>query len=309
MLNTDSIELKGTETFDEAFALIPQINKTQVRYLYSKKGKTYEPTHVAQISVDGGNNWSTKTCKTNKDGQMIPIELDCKSKLENAGIIYDIYTKPVYAGADATQSWLVGNIDGCPILGDDYSVQGLLISNIFDPTPKFYISFERIVCQNQFSTLGKNNASMYIDMNKFLRADAYTDENKEKLTTMIQLECEKRIDEANIIYNRLATTHLTDDQIKHMFEMLTIDKVAKANEEKYHQAELLYAQYMNVYDSNDNQNFKGSLFGFVNACTNINTRIKTNPLDVIKPVLPADVVNAPCNFDYLCRAAMLNNLG
>ena len=150
---------------------------------------------------------------------------------------------------------------------------------------------------------------MYIDMNKFLHADAYTDENKEKLMTMIQTECEKRISEANIIYNRLATTHLTDAQIKHMFEMLTVNKVAKTNNEKYQEAEKELASYMRVYNLDDNQNFKGSLFGFVNACTNINTHTKTNPLDVIKPVLPADVVNAPCNFDYLCRAAMLNNLG
>lgn len=308
MLKTNSIELKGTETFTEAFALIPQIDKTQVRYLYSKKGRTYEPTHVAQISIDGGNIWSTKTCKTNKDGQMIPIELDSKSKLKNTGIIYDIYTKPVYAGADATQSWLVGDINGCRILGDDYSVQGLLISDIFDPYPKYYISFERLVCQNQFSTLGKNNASMYINMNKFLRADAYIDENKEKLVTLIQDECEKRISEAEIIYNKLATTHLTDAQIRHMFEMLTVDKVAKNNEEKYQEAEKELASYMRVYNLDDNQNFKGSLFGFVNACTNINTRTRTNPLDVIRPVLPADVVNTPCNFDYLCRAAILNNL-
>lgn len=149
---------------------------------------------------------------------------------------------------------------------------------------------------------------MYIDMNKFLHADAYTDENKEKLVTLIQDECEKRISEAEVIYNKLATTHLTDAQIRHMFEMLTVDKVAKANEEKYHEAEKELASYMRVYNLDDNQNFKGSLFGFVNACTNINTRTRTNPLDVIKPVLPADVVNSPCNFDYLCRAAMLQNV-
>lgn len=149
---------------------------------------------------------------------------------------------------------------------------------------------------------------MYIDMNKFLHADAYTNENKEKLTTLIQNECEKRIDESNRIYNKLATTHISEDQVRHMFEMLTIDKVAKANEEKYHEAELKYAQYMNVYNLDDNQNFKGSLFGFVNACTNVNTRTRTNPLDVVKPVLPADVIDAPCNFDYLCRAAVLQNV-
>lgn len=93
-----------------------------------------------------------------------------------------------------------------------------------------------------------------------------------------------------------------------MFEMLTVDKVAKNNEKLYHEAELQLASYMRVYNVEDNQNFKGSLFGFVNACTNINTRQRKNPLDVIKPVLPADVIDAPCNFDYLCRAAVLQNV-
>lgn len=306
MLATQSAELKGTETFNEAFALIPEkSDKVKSRYLYTKDGLQ---TNVAQISTDGGNNWTTKTCKYDKDKQIIPLNLNSKDKLKDTQIIYDVFTKPQYAGGDATQSWLTGQIDKCNILGDDYSVSGFIISTIFDPQPKFYISFERLVCENQFSTLGKNNASMYIDMNKFLKAEAYNDENRRKLAELIQFESEKRIADADRIYNRLATTHLTNDKIYNMFQMLTVDKVAKANEEKYHQAELEYESYKKVYNLDDNQNFKGSLFGFVNACTNIQTRKRTNPLEVIKPVLPADVVNSPCNFEYLCRAAMLQNV-
>lgn len=63
---------------------------------------------------------------------------------------------------------------------------------------------------------------MYINMNKMLRI-----ENKESLTTMIQLEAEKRIESATRVYDKLARVHLTEDQIKKMFQMLTVDKVAK----------------------------------------------------------------------------------
>lgn len=309
MLATNSIELKKTTTFDEAFSLIPENEKTKVRYLYEKEGRSYKPTNIAQLSFDEGNTWSSvKTCKYDKDGQMIPVDLNSKAKLKNANLFYDVFTTPTLAGADQKNSWLIGNIDGCKIMGDEYSIQGMIISSIFDPNPKYYISFERIICQNQFSTLGKNNASMYIDMSYFLNKENHSQENRERLISMIQAESEKRIDEANRVYERLATTHLSDTQIARMFQMLTTDKVAKKNEEKYHEAEIEYEKYMKVYTADDNQNFKNSLFGFVNACTNINTRTRTNPLDVLKPVLPADVIDAPCNFDYLCRAAVLQNI-
>lgn len=310
MLATNSTALKGTETFDEAFELIPDRSENVlVRPLYAKEGNDFSEVVYSQISYDSGITWQSPfKLKTDKEGQVVPINLNSKNKLANAGLFYDVFTQPTLAGADQKNSWLIGNIDGCRILGEDYNIQGMIISSIFDPLPRYYISFERIFCSNQFSSLGKNNASMYIDMNVFLRANAHTDENREKLVTLIQDECEKRINEAEVIYNKLAVIHLTDAQIKHMFEMLTVNKVAKANKEKYQEAEKKLASYMRVYNLDDNQNFKGSLFGFVNACTNINTRTRTNPLDVIKPVLPADVVNEPCNFDYLCRAAMLSNL-
>lgn len=307
MLATSSIKLE-TENFEEAFAKMPETPKVQVRYLKDEHG---EDVGVYQFKIAQQEKWSSpKMLKTDSQGSIIPIDFNAKRKLENAKLFYDFYTTPQYVGSNETQSWMIGDIDGCKILGDEYKVQGIMISTIFDPTPKYYISFERLVCENAFSSLGHNNASMYIDMNAFLRQDVYNnDEMKVKLSNLIQSECEKRIDEANKIYNKLAITRLSDEQVREMFAMLTINKVAKTNQEKYKEAEEQYSRYIKVYNSDDNQNYKGSLFGFVNACTNIRTRTKTNPLDVIKPVLSADVVNSPCNFDYLCRAAMLNRVG
>lgn len=305
MLNTSSVILNGTETFDEAYSLMPTSNKTKIRYLKTEDG---QDTGCYQISTDNGNKWqSPRMCKSTKDG-LIPINIDSKSKLQNASVFYDTFTKPTHVGTNETQSWLVGDIDGCKLLNDEYNIQGMLISTIFDPTPKFYISFERIVCENQFGNLGKNSSSMYIDMGAFLAQAQYTQEAKDRLSSIITAEIEHRIENANKVYNKLAMTKLSDEQVKTMFRKLTVDTVAKSNEEKYHEQEKRYSNYLKVYDNNDNQNFKGNLFGFVNACTNINTRERSNPLDVIKPVLPAQVIESPCNFEYLCRAAMLNNV-
>lgn len=210
MLATNSTALKGTETFDEAFKLIPDRSENVlVRPLYAKEGNDFSEVVYSQISYDSGTTWQSPfKLKTDKDGQVIPINLNSKNKLANAGLFYDVFTQPTLAGADEKNSWLMGNIDGCRILGEDYNIQGMIISSIFDPLPKYYISFERIFCSNQFGTLGKNNASMYINMNAFLHQ--YSEEKKERLVALISEESEKRISEANRIYEKLATIHLTD---------------------------------------------------------------------------------------------------
>ena len=174
--------------------------------------------------------------------------------------------------------------------------------------PKYYISFERIFCENQFSQLGKNGSSIYFDMNALLSVANHSDDTKSKIQLKIDEYVADAIKDADRVYNKLATSHLTENQINKMFERLTIDSVAKTNEEAYHQQEILLYDYKKVYNADDNQNFKGSLFGFVNACTNINTRKRTNPLDLLKPVLPAQVIDQPVNFEYLCRAAIANNI-
>lgn len=303
MLNTKSIHLKGTETFEEAYALMPEVNSRKIRFLQTAEG---EPTGVYQISTDSGLSWlSPRVQKPLRSGGYQPVDIDSKKKLANAHLFYEAQTKPELVGSDAYYSWMIGQIGNCNILGDEYDVQGLIISTIFDPMPKYYISFERLVCENQFGTLGKNSSSMYIDMNKFLVASS-NDDVKSKLNDIIGAEVEKRIAEADLVYNKLASVKLSDRKIKTMFQQLTIDKVSKENKQAYELAEQKYANYLAAYGNNDNQNFKRTLLGFVNACTNINTRTKETPLDVIKPVLPAKVIFNPMDFEYLCREAVIH---
>lgn len=306
MLATKSIQLVGNESFEQAFSLMPE-KEVDIRYLKTSDG---DDTGVYQIYNADRDVWSSpRVAKTTKDGHIIKIDTNSKHKLENAKIFYDIFEKPTYVGTDTDaagvcSSWLIGDIDNCNIFGDDYTVQGIILSNIFDPQPKFYISFNRLVCENQFGTLGKNNSSMYINMGAFLN-QPYTVEAKEKLESLIVAEVEKREAEQAEIYNRLFNIKLTEPKVHAMFEKLTVDKVAK-NSPLRKEAEKHLAEYVSAYNVDDNQNYKGTLFGFVNAHTRLSTRQKSNPLDVVKPVITSNILNSPCDFNFLCREAVIN---
>lgn len=305
MLATKSIHLTGTESFEEAFNLMPDKN-VNVRYLTTPEG---EETGVYQLYNEGNHKWtSPRQAKMTKEGAIVKIDTNSKAKLKNAKIFYDIFERPTYVGTDTSagvcSSWLIGDIDHCNILGDDYTVQGIILSSIFDPRPRYYISFQRLICENQFGTLGKNNSSMYIDMNAFLN-QPYSLEAKEKLQALISAEVAKRRAEQAEVYEKLCSVKITEPKIHSMFEKLTIDKVAKNSPLRQNEEKRL-AKYVSAYNVDDNQNYRGTLFGFVNAYTRMSTREKTNPLDVVKPVITSNILNAPCDFDFLCREAVIN---
>ena len=300
MLNTTSTVLTGKETFDEAFKLIPE-NELKIRYLKTEDG---ESTGIYQVYNTEKQIWgSPRTPKYDKDHNIIPVT-SSKQKLRNANAFYECFTKPTHAGGFDDKSWLIGDVEHCNIQGEDYNVQGLIISSIFDPKPKYYISFERLVCENQMSSLGTSNSSMYIDMNEFLK-QSITMDAKEKLRTMIQAEIEKRIAMQEAVYNKLKSIHLTDERVEEMFKKLTLDTVAK-NSKNYEEQAMCFDRYMKTYDCDDNQNYKGTFMGFVNTCTNINTRTKTNPLDIVRPVVSPNILTQPCNLEYLYRDVLVN---
>lgn len=302
MLATTSTILKGTESFEEAFSYIPQ-NSPQTRTLYTEDGV---PTNIIQLYDEDKKVWlSPKTLKTNSKGDVIGEITASKEKLAGAELFYNVFSKPTHAGGDKKNSWLIGDIDSCTVCGEDYNVQGLIISSIFDPTPKYYISFERLVCENQMSSLGTNNSSMYIDMNKFLFAQDKT-AAKEKLQQLITDEVALRQATQEAICNKLKNIHLSEEKIDAMFQKLTVDKVAKSSVSYESEAQNL-DRYRKAYNSDDNQNYKGTFMGFINTCTNYNTRTKTNPLDVVKPVISPNILATPCNFEYLCRDVLVRN--
>lgn len=299
MLATSSVNLKGTESFEEAFSLINNV-KVNVREL-SYNG---EDAGVYQIYDNNKNSWgSPRTKKKNKDGSFESLNFNSKEKLRNTEIFYDVFSKPTYAGSNDKNSWLIGDINNCEIAGENYNIQGLIISSIFDPIPKYYISFERLACENQFGSLGTSNSSMYINMNSFLGVN--TSEAKEKLVKLINSEVEERIAMQEAVINKLKGIHLDYDKIESMFKKLTVDTVAK-NSINYENEEAKLVKYIQTYNSNDNQNYRETFMGFVNTCTNVNTRTKTSPIDVVKPVISPAILAKPCNFEYLCRDVLVN---
>lgn len=297
MLKTASTCLEIGDSFKKAFDAIPE-DQIATRTLFTPEG---QETDYYQVSV-AGSGWMAPKKKKNNDILCI------KDKLMNAEIFYNVFSKPTYAGGDGFKDWLVGDLVDCELLGENYTLQGILIASVFDPRPKFYISFKRLVCENQFSTLGRNSSSMYIDMDKFL-IQAPAQERVELLKGLIHQECTARIQESQQVYDRLAYTKLSKDQIISMFRHLTLDTVSKNNVEAYQKQQERYNVYVEAYNVADNANFMGTLMGFVNACTYVNTREQDNIMKLLTPVLPADVVNNPCNFEYLCRSALVQATG
>lgn len=300
MLNTTSTILTGKETFSEAFNLIPD-SKPQIRYLRTEDN---EPTGIYQVYDSSKAKWGgPRTQHMDKEGNPIVVS-SSKEKLRYTEAFYDAFTRPTHAGGLDDKSWLIGDVNNVNIQGEDYNVQGLIVSSIFDPKPKYYISFERLVCENQMGSLGTSNSSMYIDMNEFLH-QAVTMDAKEKLRNLIMTEVEKRIAMQEAVYDKLKSIKLTDERVEDMFKKLTVDTVAK-NSDKYEAQVAAFERYRKAYDCNDNQNYKGTFMGFINTYTNINTRTKTNPLDVVKPVISPKILTQPCDLEYLYRDVLVH---
>ena len=90
-----------------------------------------------------------------------------------------------------------------------------------------------------------------------------------------------------------------------MFRQLTVDKVKNKESEKYKSAEFNLERYRKAYNRDDNQNYRGTFLGFVNSHTNVTTRTRKNPWDVIQPPVSKSVLENPCTFDYLCRDTLV----
>lgn len=54
MLNTDSVLLKGNESFEEAYAAIPERDSAKITDLYYLDKGEYKPAGSYTLSLDGG---------------------------------------------------------------------------------------------------------------------------------------------------------------------------------------------------------------------------------------------------------------
>lgn len=56
MLNTDSVLLKGNESFEEAYAAIPERDSAKITDLYYLDKGEYKPAGSYTLSLDGGTD-------------------------------------------------------------------------------------------------------------------------------------------------------------------------------------------------------------------------------------------------------------
>ena len=60
MLATSSTELKGNETFTEAYMLIPERAQAKIRKLFCKsEDNKYDDCQYYQLSLDEGQTWES----------------------------------------------------------------------------------------------------------------------------------------------------------------------------------------------------------------------------------------------------------
>lgn len=81
MLNTDSVLLKGNESFEEAYAAIPERDSARITDLYYLDKGEYKPAGSYTLSLDGGQTWSS--ARQYKEGQYGKMDLNSKHKLQN----------------------------------------------------------------------------------------------------------------------------------------------------------------------------------------------------------------------------------
>lgn len=299
MLATNSKQLT-TETFQEALDSI-EFNTPEIRQLYTIDG---ELTQYAQVGK--GDKWSAaKVLPKDKEGNFKLWNVNAKDKLNSSALFYEAFSRPEYAGCNTDTAWLGGTFENVELLSEKYNVQGFAISTVWDPIPKYYISFERIVCENQFGSLGTTNSSIYLNLNSLF--NKYKDEKPEEVVKhYIQNIIDQRVQLQEMYLDKLRGIKVSEDKIDNMFCQLTVNKVKDKASAAYENKVLLLEKYRKAYNRDDNQNYKGTFLGFINSHTNITSRTRTTPWSVIQPPVSKSVLENPCTFDYLCRDTIVN---
>lgn len=298
MLATSSKQLTKDTTFKEAFDAI-DFKTPKIRQLYTEDGK---PAGYGQVLI--GNKWgNAKVLPKDKAGNYKLWTLDAKDKLRSSELFYDTFDQPEWAGCDNERAWLGGTFENVDILGESYNVQGYAISSIWNPIPQYFVSFERLVCENQFGSLGTTNSSITINLSAL--ANRYHLAPNEALRKYINESIEMRIAMQEKYLGKLRGIKVEESKIDDMFRQLTVDKVKNKESEKYKSAEFNLERYRKAYNRDDNQNYRGTFLGFVNSHTNVTTRTRKNPWDVIQPPVSKSVLENPCTFDYLCRDTLV----
>ena len=132
----------------------------------------------------------------------------------------------------------------------------------------------RIVCNNQFaSTFGSFNNNIKIYHTNSLQSKLATSSAVLQSVGMYMQDFKK---DAEMLYNK----KLSVEEVNKIFD--TYFEIAKQNDMSSRQANRLIANRQKIeiaYNADDNQNFKGTVWGVVNAFTDFNTHreVKNTP--------------------------------
>lgn len=162
--------------------------------------------------------------------------------------------------------YVIGKLPEVSILGDAFTPY-VLFRNGFNGKHKITaaISPLRMVCQNQFNFAFKNAANA-VTIRHVSNAEAKLMEAKETLKMVAD-----HMEQLNIMAERFATMKVTNDRIERVVQYLFPINTEDVNPFKLKNLENKRAAFLRAHEQEDNQNFRGTAWGLVNAYTDFIT--------------------------------------
>lgn len=170
--------------------------------------------------------------------------------------------------------YIIGHLPEVNILGDTF-IPHVIFRNGFSGKIKISAAIcpLRIVCQNQFN-FAFGDAQNTISIRHTSNADLKLQEAKETLKLsadyMVKLSQEAE---------KYAEMHLNKFQVNRVLgELFPMDDAENMNPYKRKRLEEAKSEFIRAYDADDNQNFKGTAWGLINAYTDFIThKVPTGP--------------------------------
>ena len=168
---------------------------------------------------------------------------------------------------EAGMVYIIGKLPEVDILGDAFTPY-VLFRNGFDGKTKITaaISPLRIVCQNQFNFTFKNTQNA-VTIRHVQNAEAKLMEARETLKM-----CADYMEQLTIMANTFASMKLGKSQIERVTDLLfPMAGIEDMNPFKRKTLEDKRAAFVKAHEAEDNQNFRGTAWGLINAYTDFIT--------------------------------------
>lgn len=235
-----------------------------------QSGLDYEVTkEPVFLDIDKGVVVPNRFATVNSDGKIYDVVSDKFEVIQNR----DAFDFVNYMGADLTfekagetaggMVYIIGKLPEVDILGDAFTPY-VIFRNGFSGKYKITAAIcpLRIVCQNQFNVAFKEAANT-VTIRHVANANAKLQEAREVLKTSAEF-MEVLNNRAKLLAGTKLSPRVLENVLNHMFPT---EGLADMNAFKRNRIVTARDAFMAAYNHDDNQNFKGTAWGIVNAYT------------------------------------------